>query len=106
MTKKKTGLEKNEFLKNIYLFLIDWWLAYNMGFPDGSLGKESSYSVGDLGSIPGLGREGKDYPLQYSGLENSMDWIVHRVAKSRTQLSGFHFPFTILVWFLPYNSMK
>ena len=35
--------------------------------------------------------EGKGYPLQYSGLENSMDCIVHRVAKSQTQLSDFHF---------------
>ena len=50
-------------------------------------------SAGDLGSIPGLGRspgEGNSYPLQYSGLENSMDCIVHRVAKSRTRLSDFH----------------
>ena len=48
----------------------------------------------DLGSIPGLGRspgEGKGYPLQYSGLENSMDCIVHGVTKSQTQLSNFHF---------------
>ena len=46
-----------------------------MGFPDSSVGKESTCSVGDLGWIPGLGRspgEGKGYPLQYSGLENSM----------------------------------
>ena len=46
------------------------------GFPGGSDGKESSCNAGDLGSVPGLGgspREGKDYPLQYSGLENSMD---------------------------------
>ena len=46
-----------------------------MGFPGDKAGKESSCSVGDLGSIPGLGRhpgEGKGYPLQYSGLENSM----------------------------------
>ena len=46
--------------------------------------------------IPGLGRapgEGKGYPLQYSCLENSMDCIVHGVAKSRTQLSEFHFHF-------------
>ena len=51
-------------------------------------------NVGDLGSVPGLGRspgEGKDYPLQCSGLENSMDCIVHRITKSRTQLSDFHF---------------
>ena len=65
-----------------------------MGFPGGSAGKEWSCNVGDLGSIPGLGRspgEGKGYPLQYSGLENSMDCTVHGVAKSRTQLSDFHF---------------
>ena len=52
--------------------------------------------MGDLGSIPGLGRspgEGKGYPLQYSDLENSMDCIVHGVAKSRTRLSDFHFHF-------------
>ena len=65
-----------------------------MGFPCSSPGKESGCDVGDLGSIPGLGRcpgEGKGYPLQYSGLENSMDCIVHRVTKSRVQLSDFHF---------------
>ena len=61
----------------------------NLGFPDSSAGKESAYNVGDLGSIPGLGRspgEGKGYPLQYSGLKNSMDCIVYRVTKSWTQL--------------------
>ena len=50
-----------------------------LGFPCGSAGKESASNVGDLGSIPGSGRspgEGKDYPLQYSGLENSIDCIV------------------------------
>ena len=65
-----------------------------MGFPGGSAGKESTCNVRDLGSIPGLGRspgKGKGYPLQYSGLENSTDSIVHGVAKSRTRLSGFHF---------------
>ena len=49
-----------------------------LGFPGGSAGKESTCNVGDLGSIPGLGRspgEGKGYPLQYSGLENSPDYI-------------------------------
>ena len=58
-----------------------------MGFLGGSAGKESTCSVGDLDSIPGLGRfpgEGKDYPLQYSGLENSTDYLVHGVAKSQT----------------------
>ena len=66
----------------------------NMGFPCGSAGKESACSVGDLGSIPGLGRspgEGKGCPLQYSGLENSVDCIVHGVTKSWTGLSDFHF---------------
>ena len=65
-----------------------------MGFPCGSAGKEYAYNVGDLGSIPGLGRfpgEGKDYPLQSSGLVNSMDCIVHGLAKSQTRLSDFHF---------------
>ena len=65
-----------------------------MGFPCGSAGKESAHNVGDLGSSPGLGRspgEGKGYPLQYSGLENSMDCIVHGVAMSWTRLSDFHF---------------
>ena len=65
-----------------------------MGFPGGLAGKESVCNAGDLGSIPGLGRspgEGKGYPLQYSGLENSMDCIVHGVARSRTQPSDLHF---------------
>ena len=67
---------------------------YTFGFPCGSAGKEATCSEGDLGSIPVVGRcpgEGKDYPLQYSGLENSMNCIVHGVAKSQTRLSDFHF---------------
>ena len=58
-----------------------------LGFPGGSAGKESACSAGDLGSISGLGRspgEGKGYQLQDSSLENSMDCIVHEVAKSQT----------------------
>jgi len=57
------------------------------GFPCGSAGKESACNVGDPSLIPGLGRspgEGKGYPLQYSDLENSMDCVVHVVAKSQT----------------------
>ena len=57
------------------------------GFSGGSDDKESTCNAGDLGLIPGLGRsprEGKSYPLQYSGLENSMDCIVHGVTKSQT----------------------
>ena len=68
-------------------------------FPGGSVGRESTCNVGDLGSIPGLGRspgEGNGYPLQYSGLENSIDYTAHGVAKSRTQLSNFHFHFLSL----------
>ena len=65
------------------VYLVPW-------LPDGSDGKVSACSAGDLGSIPGLGRfpgEGNDNPLQYSCLENSMDgeawWAtVHGVAKS------------------------
>ena len=63
-----------------------------LGFPCGSADKESACNAGDLGSVPGLGRspgEGNVYPLQNSGLENSMDCIVHGVAKSQTQLSNF-----------------
>jgi len=63
------------------------------GFPCGSVGKESACNAGDLGSIAGLGRspeERKGYPLQCSGLENSMDFIVHGVANSWTWLSNFH----------------
>ena len=65
-----------------------------LGFPDGSAGKESACTVGDLGSILGLERcpgEGNSNPFQYSGLENSMDCIVYRVTKSQTQLRDFRF---------------
>ena len=58
-----------------------------LGFPDSSVGKESACNAGDPGSIPGSGRsprEGKGYPLQYSGMENSTDCVVHGVTKSWT----------------------
>ena len=61
-----------------------------------SAGEESAGNVGDLGSVPGLGKfpgEDNGYPLQSSGLENSMDCIVHGVSKNRTQLSDFPFHF-------------
>ena len=61
-----------------------------LGFPCSSAGEESTCNAGDLGVIPGLGRfprEGNSYPLQYSGLENSMDCIVHGVPKSWTWLT-------------------
>ena len=69
-------------LINIVSLHIEFW-----GFPGGSAGKESACNAGDLDSIPGLGRspgKGNIYLLQYSGLENSMDCIVHKVTKSWT----------------------
>ena len=79
-------------------FINPHFLIYQSisGFLCGLAGKESACNVGDLGSTPGLGRspgEGNGYPLQYSYLENSMDYIVHGVTKSRTRLSDFHFHF-------------
>ena len=89
--------------------------------PGGSAAKESTCNVGNLGSIPGLGRypgEGNGYPLQYFCLENSMGrraWqaTVHVVTKSWTRLSNFHFSFhalekemathsSILAWRIPW----
>ena len=60
---------------------------YDQGFCGSSAGKESTCNAEDLSSIPGSGRstgEGIGYPLQYSGLENSMDCVVHGVVKSQT----------------------
>ena len=57
-----------------------------LGFPGGSADNEYACNVGELGSVPGLGRfpgEGNSYPLQYAGLENSMDCIVRGITKSR-----------------------
>ena len=73
---------------------IIWLTSVSSGLPLGSTGKESTCNVGDLGSIPRLGRspgEGKDYLLQYSGLENPRDggawWAaVYGVARSWTRL--------------------
>ena len=95
VTNSRTRLSPHAVLS---LVLNMTW--YNiMGFPDNSVGEESSCNAGNPGLIPGLGRspgEGKGYPLQYSGLENSMDCIVHGVyslwsSKSQTRLSDFHF---------------
>ena len=72
-----------------------------MGFPDSSAGKESACNAGDPGSIPGLGRstgEGKRYALQYCGLENSMDYIVHGVTKNWTQPSELHIVFPVVTY--------
>ena len=81
---------------------INWEVAINiytlLGFPGGSAGKESACNAGGLGSIPGLGRspgEGNSYPLQYSGLENSMNCVVHGIEKGQTRLSDLHFTHSI-----------
>ena len=76
-----------------YFKINFYWSIVALGFPDSSVGKESTCNAGDPGLIPGLGRspgEGKGYPLQCSGLENSMDCIVHGIIKNRTWLSDFH----------------
>ena len=64
----------------LFIFPCEYW-----GFPCGSAAKEFAYNTGDLDLIPGLGRapgEWKGYPLQYSGLENYMDFIMHGISKS------------------------
>ena len=69
--------------------------------------KEFACNAGGPGSIPGSGRslgEGNGYPLQYSGLENSMDCIAHGVTKSRTLMSNFHFQSEVRLQFIPLGS--
>ena len=83
--------------KSTYLIVI-------LDFPSSSDGKASVYHAGDLGSIPGFGispGEGNSNPLQYSGLGNPMDrgaWLatLSGAVKSWTQLSNFHFHFSLL----------
>ena len=87
-----------------------------LGFPGSLDGKASSYNVGDLGLIPGSARspgEGNGNPLQYSCLENPMDWgtwwaTVHGIAKSPTRLSDFTFTFTLSLFVAvkSYNSKR
>ena len=86
---------KSRFRVDEFFFLS----FFLMGFPGGSAGKESAYNAGDLDLIPGMGRspeEGNGYPLQYSGLENSMDCVVHGVAElDRTERLSFSLSFFI-----------
>ena len=83
------------FIEGLNKLIISFALLMDhLSFPHSSVGKESACYEGDSSSIPGWGRstgEGIGYPLQYSGLKNSMDYIVHGVAKSRTRLSDFYF---------------
>ena len=86
--------KKTSIFSPTFTWFFGQVLQLHGGFPDSSVGKEPTCNAVDPGSIPGLGRypgEGKGYPFQYSGLENSMDCVVHGVTKSQTQLSDFHF---------------
>ena len=80
---------------NIYINFIHYQASLVV-----QLVKNPPVNAGDLDSIPGLERspgEGKGYPLQYSGLENSMDCVAHGVTKSQTQLSGYRFTFLFII---------
>ena len=86
ITGKTIALTIQTFVDKVMSLLFSIISRFFMGFPCGSAGKESACTVGDLGSIPGLGRSPggeRGYPLQYSGLENSMDCLVHGIAKSQ-----------------------
>ena len=76
------------------IFLYRYTISSSLSFPGSSVGEETACNAGDSGSIPGWRRsagEGIGYTLLYSGLENSMDSIVHGVARSWTGLSDSHF---------------
>ena len=76
------------------MIYVNYFKFTKQVFPGKSDSKESACNVGDLGLIPGLGSypgEGKGYALQHSGLENSIDCIVHGAAKIQARLNGFHF---------------
>ena len=104
LTKGRLAREKTDF--DLYRYMrvhrkkkcdseevVGIW-GLHVTVPCGSAGKESACNMGKLGSIPGSGRppgEGIGYPLQYFGLENSLDRVVYGVAKSRTRLSNLHF---------------
>ena len=87
------------FFVLVHFYFVDKFICSSFkiacirGFPESSVVKESTCNAGDPSLIPESGRspgEGNGCPLQCSGLENSMDCIVHGVAKSRARLSSFH----------------
>ena len=98
--KKNSGNVYNIMLtitSEVFKLSMCWEMYIVYSFLCGSAGKESTCNAGDLGLIPGLRRstgKGKGYPLHYSGLKNSMDYIIHAVTKSWTRWSDFHFQFT------------
>ena len=84
-----------------YIQLTDDIVELSYVLTDSSVGKESACNEGDTSLTPGSGRsagEGKGYLLQYSGLENSMDCIVHGVTKSQIWLNDFHFHWFSTCW--------
>ena len=90
-----------QLIKNLSAMQEAWvlYLGWEDQMEKGKVTRSSILAWEDLGSIPELGRsprEGKGYPFQYSGLENSMDCIVYGITKSRTWLSNFHFNFTFI----------
>ena len=99
LTKNPPAMQEIQF--NTWVEKILWRrnrlsTPVSLGFLYGSAGKDSVSNVRDLGSIPGLGRsrgERKGYPLQHSGLENFVDYIILGVVKSWTGQSNFHFHF-------------
>ena len=95
-----THTQKIQYVTTLVFPHLSWLLEEMetptglLGFPDSSVGKECACNAGDPCLTPELGRSpgaGKGYPLQCSGLENSMDCIVHGVTERRTGLSNFHF---------------
>ena len=84
-TRKTIALTRWTFVGKIISLLYNMLSGLGMGFPCGSAVKESTCNEGDLGSISGLGTspgEGKDYPIQYPGLENSLDTVVYGISIS------------------------
>ena len=93
-------MSKGHRLLDLDLLLLLFIEVQLIGFPDSSAGKESTCNAGDPGLIPGSGRspgEGIGYPLQYSGLENSMDCMVRGAAKSWTRLNDFHLIYSVVL---------
>ena len=97
--------QSRTWLSDLHLYVLSCFNYFLTHPPGGSDDKASAYNVGDLGSVPGLGRspgEGNANPCQYSCLENPMDGgaqqaIVHVLAKSQTRLNDFTFTFTFYV---------
>ena len=94
------GVQKTQTLRWLSVKSFEGQSLRWEGFPGSSADNGSACNAGGPGSIPGYRRptgEGIGYPLQYSGLENSMDCIVCGVAKSQTRMSYFHFHLEVRV---------